>query len=291
MWTEVASGVILGLTVAGLLYLREIFTVPDYKRERIDVSPGNPKDVVHLYVFPPTCPRPLLNSSNACARLLMFLDLCQIPHEVHTTADVSTAPKGKLPYIKHGDRVLPDSKYILKYLLATYGTGKPMLGRLQIQLDEDEQLRHMLLDSLVDQSLYHDALYSRWLNPSISERNAFRDAALASVPPLLRAPLFRMICAGMARWLWGYGLLRYSHEDIAEMAIEHIDAAEAMLRNRTYVHGETPSISDCWLFPAVNGFLHVRFDSLGVRQHLIDACPNLMHYHNNLAKLLELHEN
>ena len=67
----------------------------------------------------------------------------------------SVAPRGKLPFLKHGDVAIPDSAAIIRYILATYSSPNAThLGKLRIHLTAQETTTYTLLESFVDESLY-----------------------------------------------------------------------------------------------------------------------------------------
>lgn len=49
--------------------------------------------------------------------------MTKIPHKLRT-ADVRTAPKGKIPYLKHGENVFGDSFFMSRYLWNTFGDSE-----------------------------------------------------------------------------------------------------------------------------------------------------------------------
>ena len=46
----------------------------------------------------------------------------------HHVYSPSTGPKQKMPYIRHGKTVVCDSRFIVNYLINTYGQGKVIAG-------------------------------------------------------------------------------------------------------------------------------------------------------------------
>ena len=50
--------------------------------------------------------------------------------------------------------------------------------------------------------------------------------------------MMRFFRVDMEAWLWGYGLMRHSHDDIVLMVREHVDALDVLLKGKRYVLGE-----------------------------------------------------
>ena len=74
--------------------------------------------MIKLYQFSPAFGLP--NPSSFCLKLETYLRMTELPFEVATTDGLDDAPKGKMPYIRDGDRLMADSNLIIDYLEKTY---------------------------------------------------------------------------------------------------------------------------------------------------------------------------
>ncbi len=68
---------------------------------------------IKLFQFPN--PPTILNPSPFCMKVEVYCLLAGVDYEIIRTSDPRKAPKGKLPYIKDGDKKIPDSSSILDY--------------------------------------------------------------------------------------------------------------------------------------------------------------------------------
>jgi glutathione S-transferase len=89
----------------------------------------------------------------------------------------------------------------------------------------------------------------------------------------------------MESWLWGYGLLRHSHDDIVAMACEHVDALDVLLAGKQFTLGNELTLVDCSVFSAVHGLLHMPVDHAGLQEYA-KSKPNLVAYEKRVAALV-----
>src|SRR5262245_21254677 len=90
-----------------------------------------------------------------CFKAEVYLKLAGIPY---TTAvgDPRKAPKGKLPVLQEGARLIPDSGAIIDHLERT--RGRP----LDAWLNAEQGALATALGSLFEEHLYFVAVYQRW---------------------------------------------------------------------------------------------------------------------------------
>ncbi|MEO1574409.1 MAG: Tom37 metaxin N-terminal-like domain-containing protein, partial [Pseudomonadota bacterium] len=70
------------------------------------------------YVFGPKWD--VLDASPFCSKLLAYLALADVEHEIRAGMHhIRRAPKGKMPYVRDGDRLIGDSQRIIQHLEAT----------------------------------------------------------------------------------------------------------------------------------------------------------------------------
>ena len=100
----------------------------------------------------------IANPSPFCMKVETYLRMTGLAYEVIEEASPLNAPKKKLPYIDDGEKVIPDSGFIIDYLKASY--GNPLDGGLsRAQQDEAHLMRR-----LCEESLLWPVVYSRWID-------------------------------------------------------------------------------------------------------------------------------
>ena len=101
-----------------------------------------------LYQFEPAFGLP--NASPFCKKLETYLRRAALPFEVPPTSlrDLRKAPKGKMPYIKNGGKILADSTIIIDHSKRTYG------DRLDGWLSAKQQAVALAFQRLIEENLY-----------------------------------------------------------------------------------------------------------------------------------------
>ena len=67
----------------------------------------------------------------------------------------------QLPWIKHGQDVVADSRFIIKYLQYTYGS------KLQEPQDKQSQAISTLVQRMCEEHMYFTSQYHRMVNPQV----------------------------------------------------------------------------------------------------------------------------
>jgi glutathione S-transferase len=195
---------------------------------------------VTLFQFPPVWGR---NASPFALKLETWLKLAEVPCQVRETVFLARAPKGKVPYIRDGDRIIGDSSLIIGHLKATRGID-PDAG-----LGERECAEALALQRLFEDHLYFVLLWSRWLDPAgwAETREAFFEHFPGALRPAARS---------YARWrirriLQAQGMGRHRPEEIYAMGREDLRAVAVYLEERSFFMGERLTSIDAVAF----GFL------------------------------------
>lgn len=88
--------------------------------------------MITLYAYHPAFGLP--SSSPFVVKTMIDLAMVGKSYEIEPTQDPSTAPKGKLPYIRDGDMPVADSELIRKHLEQRYGVDCTPARRLRRKL-------------------------------------------------------------------------------------------------------------------------------------------------------------
>lgn len=178
-------------------------------------------------------------------KIMAFMKLHGIEYEAKS-GDVRKAPLGKIPFLEHKGKQIPDSELILDYLEAEYDLPKDNLS------DEQHGIGHMICRTL-DERFYWAVVYSRW----VEEQNwpVMREKFFAPVPALLRGFIAGTARKGMLKTLHGHGIGRHSREQIYDFARRDIAALSAILGEKDYLFGDEPTRYDCAVLPYIGGAL------------------------------------
>jgi glutathione S-transferase len=197
-----------------------------------------------------------------CLKLEAWMRMAGIEHELDVPAAPFGAPKGKLPYVVFDDgSKLGDSTLIIERLARDHGLD------FEAHLDPRDKAVLHALRVMMEERLYFALVYSRWVE----------DDGWAQIQPVfgrIPAPM-RWLVPSIARravrkQLWQQGIARHDRADVHAMACADIDAAAAILGERSWFGGEKPATLDATAYGFLANLLAQPWDSpesLRVREH------------------------
>jgi glutathione S-transferase len=225
--------------------------------------------MIRLYTFGPAWGLP--DPSPFVMKAEMLLKLAGLPYETDTRG-FGKAPKGKLPYLQDGDRVVADSTLIRLYLEEKYS----------VDFDRGYGSRERgigwSVDKMLEDHLYWVVVYWRWLNPDNFARGpkAFFKRAPAFIRPLAE----KFVLGRIRKTLHGHGLGRHSEPEMNAMAGRAIDALAQVLGDNRYLLGPQASGADATAFAFVACGITAHFPS-PVRDRMMTHA-NLVAYHDRM---------
>ena len=192
--------------------------------------------MITLYQFDPAFGLP--NASPFCMKLETYLRMAALPFEAPPgkMQDLMKAPKGKLPYINDGGKVVADSSLIIDYLKQTYG------DQLDGWLSTEQQATALAYQRLMEEHLYWAVVYTRWIEPTgwALTKAAFFDTMPLPfkwfVPTLARR--------GLVKSLHSHGMGRHSQAEIYALGMRDITALATFLADKPYFMGSEPCSLD-----------------------------------------------
>lgn len=165
-----------------------------------------------------------------------------IEYAIKTTLPLS-APKGKLPYIKDGDLILADSRFIIRHLKTGYRDLDEGLSPVELAMA-------LAMQRLIEEHLFWASMYSRWqytdANWQINKKAIF-----GVLPPVIRDVAALVYRYKIRQQIHGHGMGRHGPEEIFELGMSDIDALSAFLGDKEYFLGSQPTSLDTSAF----GFL------------------------------------
>jgi len=206
----------------------------------------------------------VMNASPFCMKVEVFLKLAGLPYKVDDRQLPMRLPKGKLPALRDGDSLVCDSQAIVEHLQQRFRDQLPPALR------EPEGGADLALRRMFEEHFYFAALWSRWIDAAAFGLVA--PAFFGHLPRLLRGPVSALVRRKMRRDLVGQGMGRHSPAEIAAHACADLDAAQAMLGERPFFGGATPSALDATVYAFLANGLFVEIDN-PVRRHLLGQAP------------------
>lgn len=175
------------------------------------------------------------------------LKMAGIPYRCEC-ASPRQAPKGKLPFIRDGARVIGDSTLIRRHLEETRRID------LDAGLGAEERAAGWAIERMLEDHLYWAMLHLRWAD----------DANFAKGPSQFFAGLGdEAQHAGRARLLSrleGHGLGRHGTGEVAALGARSLAALSAMLGDQPCLFGNKPSAADAIAFAMVASVATPFFD-------------------------------
>ncbi|MBE9031889.1 glutathione S-transferase family protein [filamentous cyanobacterium LEGE 11480] len=195
----------------------------------------------------------LRNASPFCLKLETYLRMADVAYVVEEYADLSTAPKGKMPYIKDGDRKIGDSTLVIDYLKATYGDP------LDADLTPEQQAIALAMQRLIEDHFYWALVYSRWEE----EVNwpLVKDAYFSELPPVIKQVIPGLARQNTRKNLKGQGMGLHSGEEIYAMGQKDLTAIATFLGDKPFFMGDQPTSLDASAYGSLSNVLCPLFDT------------------------------
>ncbi|MCS6781238.1 MAG: glutathione S-transferase family protein [Geminicoccaceae bacterium] len=206
------------------------------------------------------------NPSPFALKLETWLRLADIPFTIEESLRPDRMPKGKLPCIRDGGRLIADSSTIIAHLKATRGID-PDAG-----LSARQRAEALILQRLFEEHLYFVVVWARWIDPEGWETIA-RDF-FTRVPAPLRPAARTILRRRFARMLRVQGLGRHDRDEILARAREDLAALSARLGDRPFFMGEQLTTIDAVAFGFLANILLVPVE--GELKRLAQGFANLV---------------
>lgn len=186
-----------------------------------------------LLVFRPAFGEP--TGSPFCVKAMCLLALAEAEWRPVVVDDPRRMPHGKLPVLRDGDRLIPDSEAIRAHL-ESFGPD------LDAGLSRRERAISRAVIRLADEDLYFHILQDRWADDRVWPQ--VRAAYFGMIPGLVRRPVTAMIRRQVLRDLHGQGTGRLSAEERAARAERDLTAIAALLDTKPFLFGDRPTAAD-----------------------------------------------
>ena len=202
--------------------------------------------MITLYGFGPLFGLP--DPSPFVLKTLTQLKMSGLPFRLER-ARPADSPKGKIPFIRDGERVLGDSVFILDHLKRAYDVD------LDAHLTQRQLSLAWSLERMLEDHLYWAIVHARWAIDDNFERGPAQFFAGAPEGAKQAGQ------AGMRGVLHGQGFGRHSEAEIADLAERDFAAAAELLGEGPFLFGEAPCSVDATLFAFTAAAATPFFDS------------------------------
>src|SRR6266540_6850618 len=164
---------------------------------------------ITLFQFPRMFGIP--NLSPFCCKLETWLRIVGVPYEVIDTPDPRKGPKGKLPFIEDAGIRIAYTSLIIDHLVRTRGMDP------DARLDAAQRAIALLVQRTLEE---HYAFILAYTHLVRDEGWQHTRARFDSVPAIVRPLVGSVVRMRVKKMLWKQGILRHSHEDIIESALQ-----------------------------------------------------------------------
>lgn len=207
----------------------------------------------------------LPNASPFCLKIETYLRMAEIPYEIRFVRDPRKSPKGKLPFVKIDEKLIPDSEIIIDYLKGKFGDV------LDKNLNSEQKALSALLDDVFSERLYWIMLYMRWQVDAIWP--LLRDTFFGDLSGFKRIFLPKLIRKNMQKSLYFQGTGRHSYDEVLQMGYKTLDAIASVLGEKKYFHGTELTSIDATAFGFLANIVWFPYDC-NLKTHL--------HKHKNI---------
>ena len=180
------------------------------------------------------------------------LMMAGLPYEKDLTG-FDKAPKGKLPYIQDGARVIADSTFIRQHIEWSYGVD------FDAGLDVQQRAMAWAVERMIEDHLGWASLRARWLDPV----NFAKGPAMFfdRIPAEIREKMKAETLAEISQRLHGHGLGRHSDEDILFLGTRSLYSLSQILGDKPYLMGNEPCGTDATAFGMLTHIMAPFFDT------------------------------
>lgn len=222
--------------------------------------------MIELLQFPPAFG--LMNASPFCMKVEVFLRLAGLPYRCVDQALPMRMPKGKLPALRDGEALIPDSQTIIEYLQQRYAS------QLAPALRGPEPAADLPLRRMIEEHAYFALLWLRWIDDAGWALTAA--TFFGKMPTPLRAFVPALVRRKIGRDLAGQGMARHRKDEICARAAADLAALAAALGRRPHFGGAAPSALDATMYAYLANVLWVPLQS--PLQAAVLALPALVAY-------------
>jgi glutathione S-transferase len=230
--------------------------------------------MITLYQFKPYWDLP--NASPFCMKVETYLKLAGLSYQVEVIQDPRKAPKGKLPFIKDGDKTIPDSGFIIDYLKQKEGDV------LDQHLSPEEKAKALMIQRMLEEHLYWILVYARWIDED--NWKILKPLFFGHLPAIIQLFLPTMIRKDLQKKLSAQGIGRHSPEEIYTLGKNDLGALSQCLGDKLYFMGTNVTSIDACAYAFLMNILHTPLES--PLKIYTKTCTNLVAYCNRIQEKL-----
>lgn len=204
-----------------------------------------------VYAFSPAWGLP--SSGPFAIKLIAWLRLAGLPHEVRYENDTRKGPKGKNPWIELDGELMGDTELIVEHLGERFGAS------LDEGLSAEQVGRGLCIRRMVEEHLHQ--VFEHELIVQDAGYQSFKRIIARAAPGFLVPIIGWWLRSHFRKQLKARGVGRHSLDDIARAGRADIDALEALLGDRAWFVADRPTLTDCSVYGLLAPFVKSDFDT------------------------------
>lgn len=177
-----------------------------------------------------------LDASPFCAKAIYLLNMAGVPWTLLPGSDSRKTPVGKLPVLLDGNTVIHDSDNIRYHLEEHYAAD------FDPGLSDRQKSQSRALIRMTEEHLYFCLVYDRWVDDA--SWTHVRDRFFASLPPLIRTVIPKLVRRDVLSSLKGQGIGRIPYDEMYSRAHLDICAIETLVAGDQFLFGDLPTAAD-----------------------------------------------
>lgn len=229
--------------------------------------------MLKLVTFAPAFGAP--SASPFGVKAMCLLKLAGAKFEV-VAGDPRKAPKAKLPMLVDGDKIIPDSEAIRSYLEQKFSVD------FDAGLSPEQRATSRAVIRMCDEHLYFALVCDRWLVDA--NWVVVKETFFGKIPKLMRGFITKKIRQKVRDSMHAQGMGRHSVEEQFVRADMDIKAVLALLGDKPFLFGDTPTAADASAAPVIASMAGSPTETMLSKR--INADAPLMAYLNRVREAL-----
>ena len=193
------------------------------------------------------------SASPFCTKVEILLKMSGLDYTTEDLSDARKMPHAKLPVLRDGHKLIPDSVCIRRHLESKHGVDfDRVLGK------KDLALSHAFT-RLCEERLYWVMLYSRWMDDANWE--IIKQHFFAEIPWPGRVIVPGIVRKQVRQALKAQGVGSHSPDKIYSFGIEDLESISTFLGDKAFLMGDEVSSVDATVYALLEGILMAPFPS------------------------------
>jgi glutathione S-transferase len=200
------------------------------------MTDSRPRSVV-VYTFGPAWGMPVPTGSPFGLKLITWLRMHDVPHEVRIENNPGKGPKGKCPWVVIDGDAIADSQHVIEALASRTGVADALTSR---------QAAVATATRLMLEEHYHQV----WEHELFIHEGGWKRGRefWDDLPPVVRTLVRHLARSQLRKQLWARGVGRHEHAQIVGMGKLVLDSIDELIGDGPFFFGDEPHDIDATVF-------------------------------------------